>query len=128
MLNRSHLASVALVAAGAVLGWATASGRLTYAKLAAGHAETPAKATTTTRTPARPCCDAAGTEAARFPVAAYGPEVAANLQKEGKKPNVLVIWGDDIGTWNISHNNRGMMGYKTPNIDRIAKEGVSFTS
>lgn len=44
-----------------------------------------------------------------------------------KKPNVLVIWGDDIGTWNISHNNRGMMGYKTPNIDRIAKEGVAFT-
>jgi hypothetical protein len=34
---------------------------------------------------------------------------------------------DDIGTWNISHNNRGMMGYRTPNIDRIAKEGVSFT-
>ena len=43
------------------------------------------------------------------------------------KPNVLVIWGDDIGTWNISHNNRGMMGYTTPNIDRIAREGVSFT-
>jgi len=44
-----------------------------------------------------------------------------------KKPNILVIWGDDIGTWNISHNNRGMMGYQTPNIDRIAKEGISFT-
>src|SRR5688572_32839532 len=43
------------------------------------------------------------------------------------KPNILVIWGDDIGTWNISHNSRGMMGYQTPNIDRIAKEGVSFT-
>jgi len=43
------------------------------------------------------------------------------------KPNILVIWGDDIGTWNISHNNRGMMGYKTPNIDRIAKEGLAFT-
>jgi len=43
------------------------------------------------------------------------------------KPNVLVIWGDDIGTWNISHNSRGMMGYQTPNIDRIAKEGLSFT-
>jgi arylsulfatase len=40
---------------------------------------------------------------------------------------VLVIWGDDIGTWNISHNNRGMMGYQTPNIDRIAKEGLSFS-
>ncbi|CAN7207183.1 arylsulfatase [Bosea sp. LjRoot237] len=44
-----------------------------------------------------------------------------------KPPNILVIWGDDIGTWNISHNNRGMMGYQTPNIDRIAREGVSFT-
>jgi arylsulfatase A-like enzyme len=44
-----------------------------------------------------------------------------------KKPNILVIWGDDIGTWNISHNNRGMMGYKTTNIDRIAKEGIAFT-
>ncbi len=43
------------------------------------------------------------------------------------KPNILVIWGDDIGTWNISHNNRGMLGYETPNIDRIAREGLSFT-
>ena len=43
------------------------------------------------------------------------------------KPNILVIWGDDIGTWNISQRNLGMLGYKTPNIDRIAKEGVSFT-
>lgn len=44
-----------------------------------------------------------------------------------EKPNILVIWGDDIGTLNISHNNRGMMGYMTPNIDRIAKEGAGFT-
>ena len=49
------------------------------------------------------------------------------LQAQEKKPNILVIWGDDIGTWNISHNNRGMMGYMTPNIDRIAKEGAGFT-
>jgi len=48
------------------------------------------------------------------------------LAQDGK-PNILVIWGDDIGTWNISHNNRGMMGYQTPNIDRIAGEGLSFT-
>jgi arylsulfatase len=52
---------------------------------------------------------------------------SGSAQAEQKKPNILVIWGDDIGTWNISHNNRGMMGYKTPNIDRIAKEGVAFT-
>lgn len=43
------------------------------------------------------------------------------------KPNILVLWGDDIGTWNISHNSRGMMGYKTPNIDTIAREGLAFT-
>ena len=44
-----------------------------------------------------------------------------------KKPNILVIWGDDIGYWNISAYNPGMMGYKTPNIDSIAKEGALFT-
>jgi arylsulfatase A-like enzyme len=47
--------------------------------------------------------------------------------QKSDKPNILVIWGDDIGTWNISYNNRGMMGYRTPNIDRIASEGVGFT-
>ena len=43
------------------------------------------------------------------------------------KPNILVIWGDDIGWMNISKYNHGMMGYKTPNIDRIANEGAMFT-
>lgn len=43
------------------------------------------------------------------------------------KPNILVIWGDDIGFWNLSTNNMGMMGYRTPNIDRIANEGAKFT-
>jgi arylsulfatase len=51
-----------------------------------------------------------------------GPALA-----EQKKPNILIIWGDDIGQFNISAYNMGMMGYKTPNIDRIAKEGVLFT-
>ena len=44
-----------------------------------------------------------------------------------KKPNIVVIWGDDIGYWNVSAYNQGMMGYRTPNIDRIAKEGAIFT-
>ena len=43
------------------------------------------------------------------------------------KPNILVIWGDDIGWDNISAYNHGMMGYQTPNIDRIANEGAMFT-
>src|SRR5688572_15780826 len=44
-----------------------------------------------------------------------------------KKPNILVIWGDDIGITNLSCYSRGLMGYHTPNIDRIAKEGMMFT-
>jgi arylsulfatase len=44
-----------------------------------------------------------------------------------KKPNILILWGDDIGTWNVSYNSRGMMGYRTPNIDRVANEGVACT-
>jgi len=44
-----------------------------------------------------------------------------------EKPNILVIWGDDIGQANISAYTHGLMGYKTPNIDRIAHEGMLFT-
>ncbi len=51
----------------------------------------------------------------------------ASAQDAEKKPNILVIWGDDIGGFNISAYNRGMMGYRTPNIDQIAKEGALFT-
>jgi len=43
------------------------------------------------------------------------------------KPNILVIWGDDVGQSNISAYSKGLMGYQTPNIDRIAREGVLFT-
>jgi arylsulfatase len=43
------------------------------------------------------------------------------------KPNILILWGDDIGWWNISYNSRGQMGYHTPNIDRIGNEGAAFT-
>ena len=47
--------------------------------------------------------------------------------QEQQQPNILVIWGDDIGWYNISAYNLGVMGYRTPNIDRIAREGALFT-
>jgi len=62
-----------------------------------------------------------------FSFIAILPILVGTALAQTEKPNILVIWGDDIGTWNISHNNRGMMGYNTPNIDRIAKEGIGFT-
>src|SRR5689334_8714532 len=43
------------------------------------------------------------------------------------KPNIVIIWGDDIGQSDVSAYSRGLMGFKTPNIDRVAKEGVMFT-
>lgn len=48
------------------------------------------------------------------------------MAKQGK-PNILILWGDDIGGFNISAYNQGVMGYKTPNIDSIAKGGALFT-
>src|SRR5262249_4953674 len=51
--------------------------------------------------------------------------VDARVQE--RKPNIVIIWGDDIGQSNISAYSMGLMGYRTPNIDRIAKEGMMFT-
>ena len=56
----------------------------------------------------------------------FSPDASAQAGG-ARKPNILVIWGDDIGQFNISAYNNGMMGYKTPNIDRIGKEGALFT-
>ncbi|MHC4832946.1 MAG: sulfatase-like hydrolase/transferase, partial [Planctomycetota bacterium] len=63
--------------------------------------------------------------------------VAASTQAEtatqssdaasNRPPNILVLWGDDVGLTNISANSHGMMGYRTPNIDRVAREGMRFT-
>ena len=51
---------------------------------------------------------------------------AMTAHAQSSKPNILVIWGDDIGYFNVGAYNRGMMGYDTPNIDRIANEGIMF--
>jgi len=52
---------------------------------------------------------------------------AASTSKRKQQPNILIIWGDDIGWFNVSAYNMGIMGYRTPNIDRVAKEGCLFT-
>jgi len=55
------------------------------------------------------------------------PILGTAAQAQTGKPNILVIWGDDVGQFNVSAYNMGMMGYQTPNIDRIAQEGALFT-
>ncbi len=113
MINRSTWSAVAFTAAGAVLGWAAASGHLSPSRAAVASVAPP------TAPPA-----AVGGPAA---VVAHNQRVAANVQKDGKKPNICIIWGDDIGQSNISAYTKGLMGVRTPNIDRIAAEGVLFT-
>ena len=54
-------------------------------------------------------------------------KAATQTPSEQKKPNIVIIWGDDIGQTNVSAYSKGVMGYKTPNIDRVANEGVIFT-
>ena len=61
-------------------------------------------------------------------IAIVGALLLATAHAQDKKPNILVIWGDDIGISNISYHTRGLMGYQTPNIDRIANEGVAFNN
>jgi hypothetical protein len=55
------------------------------------------------------------------------PSAPAPTAPSGSKPNIVIIWGDDIGQSDISAYSHGLMGFKTPNIDRIANEGMMFT-
>src|ERR1700722_20314903 len=71
------------------------------------------------------------TLAATAAIVSGNPVHVAQAQQQaagsGRKPNILVIFGDDIGQSNISAYTLGLMGYRTPNIDRIAREGMIFT-
>src|SRR5262245_41632631 len=127
MFKRTHLLAVVMMALGGLLGYAAASGQLTslWQDHAAGEK------------PGEPCPAAAGSGccggASKDLLLAKADGLPARDQaggqpaKDGKKPNILVIFGDDIGIPQISAYTQGLMGYKTPNIDRIAKEGMLFT-
>jgi arylsulfatase A-like enzyme len=117
----------ALLALGCLLGWGAASGNLSLSQSVSAAVEQKSSTAPTIAEPSKVCCTSGVNSAAIAAISAHNSKVSATATQSGKKPNILCIWGDDIGTWNISHTNRGMMGYKTPNIDRIAKEGVGFT-
>ncbi|MEI8358550.1 MAG: arylsulfatase [Deltaproteobacteria bacterium] len=79
--------------------------------------------TSLTQSPAVAEAETKGAAAASGVAAATGTAPAA----AARKPNILVIWGDDIGGFNLSAYNMGMMGYRTPNIDSIGRDGATFT-
>ena len=141
---RPRFVSVLFVGAGALLGYLAATADLSPTNPAEASTKTGAASVavqpileqpssplvTDLNSPDKPaCCD--GDLRSTMLVAANQQEVAAlsaSLQRRtGKKPNIVIIWGDDIGWFNPSVYHRGIMGYKTPNIDRIAREGALFT-
>ena len=111
MRTRMSLSSTAVLAVGTLLGWMAGSGQLDVSR----HVNAARQ-----RGSADLSLAQANAPPAILPVLAVQPA-------GGKKPNVLVIMGDDIGWYNPSCYHRGDMGYQTPNIDRIAKEGALFT-
>ena len=120
------LLPAAMVAVGCALGWGAASGHLDFTRAVTASVETSAPANHAVNFPAKSCCEA-GVDPALAGVAVHNQKVSANLQKDGKKPNIVVIMGDDIGMWNIGAYHRGLMAGRTPNLDKLAKEGMLFT-
>src|SRR5262249_42771973 len=124
----------ATLAIGAVLGFVAASGRVNpfqaadAAPKSSGAPQTEHLQPTASSASSALCC-IEGACRDSFLVNADVPNRVADAAKKqnGKKPNILIIWGDDIGWFNPSCYHGGVMGYQTPNIDRIAREGVKFT-
>ena len=93
---------------------------------ALGSPDTPAAAGAGETGTGETTCDGP-VQTAAATIAAHNQLVAATAAQTGRKPNICIIWGDDVGQSNISAYTMGLMGYRTPNIDRIAREGIIFT-
>jgi arylsulfatase A-like enzyme len=128
-MKRSILQTMFTIGLGAGMGFIGAVARLDipYSALAAG--EPGSRSPQAGACPeGKTCCSQRTSRTGLLSVAttALLPGSTAAVQA-GKKPNIVIIWGDDIGQSNISAYSMGMMGYRTPNIDRVAKEGMIFT-
>jgi hypothetical protein len=127
LLKNIRLQFLAVLGLGALLGYAAAYGHLNpFAKADAEPADQPKVAASSA--PAAPgCCSDGLSKAGMLALANRNEAVADKAAAEGKKPNIVVIMGDDIGMWNIGAYHRGLMAGRTPNLDKMAKEGMLFT-
>src|SRR3984957_3463899 len=131
MWKNTKVQMLLVLVAGISLGYAAATGRLN--PFAKAEAAQPGQAAATDKTggdkdDASGCCSDGADRAKQ--VALNDPNVkaaVARIQKNGKKPNILFIMGDDVGWFNIGAYHRGMMSGKTPHLDKLAKEGMMFT-
>ncbi|MBX9584359.1 MAG: arylsulfatase [Gemmataceae bacterium] len=128
MSKRSRLQAAAVLAAGATLGYAAASYRLNpFARADAAPPAGAAAVTPAARPAGDDCCADAGKAALLAAVNEHNAKVSATLQKDGKKPNIVFIMGDDIGWFNVGAYHQGIMSGKTPNLDKLASQGMRFT-
>ncbi len=131
MRTRTTLTTAMTIAVNAVLGWVAANSRTSLiqrVEAAPLTVQTDVRSAVASASEERPGCCPIGPPTGLL-LAMAAPERTADTQpdRSGKKPNILIIFGDDVGQANISVYTHGLMGYKTPNIDRIAKEGSMFT-
>jgi arylsulfatase len=134
MLKRICLTAIPPLAIGALLGYVAAGGKLGLSRQVSAAAAPERQVTLRSSAPGalgtrQASCWSDGASKVQLIALARAKPVSsgAQIQNEGKKPNILVIFGDDVGQSNISAYTHGLMGYHTPNIDRIAKEGTLFT-
>jgi arylsulfatase A-like enzyme len=133
MLKNSKIQLIAVLAIGGLLGYAFAAGganRIQRAAAAISEKDSPAITTKTVRSDdVASCC--VGDASKGQMLAMADPKVKAAVAKKeaqtGKKPNILFIMGDDVGWFNIGAYHRGIMSGKTPNLDKLASQGMLFT-
>jgi arylsulfatase len=126
MISKSTaLPSLFMVVMGSLIGYVAATAKRSQPAVASSTpADKCSRAAVSERTAC--CADDMG-RGTLLALANRSGATTANAVQRGKKPNILVIFGDDIGQTNISAYSMGLMGYRTPNIDRIAREGMIFT-
>lgn len=126
---KNKVMPLAFIGLGVLIGYAAASGKLSSIQWVRASQPAPTSRTDESKSAGETqpgCCDGASKDEL-LALANHNARVAADSEKSGKKPNICIIWGDDVGQSNISAYSHGVMGYKTPNIDRVAKEGMMFT-
>ena len=132
MFRRTRLQMMAVLGAGALFGYLAASDRLDiFPVVHAGQGSRDGELAAESPKPDGPgptaCSEGVSKGALLAMAAPTAGGASGSAQASGKKPNILVIFGDDIGQTNVSAYSMGLMGYRTPNIDRVAREGMIFT-
>jgi arylsulfatase len=131
MLKNPRVQMIAMLVIGGLLGAAVASGGLDVFRTARASPAQPTtqQPTVVDRTPApSACCSEGGGKAQLLAmVDAHNAGVRETAKQAGKKPNIVFIMGDDVGWFNIGAYHRGIMSGKTPNLDKLASQGMLFT-